>query len=219
MCRMVLQLQLQMGLMVRHATASRTDHFATGLQLMTTARPLDQVPDSDSGWAWLASAAEMALRSHHAPPSPASPAPGQQACFPLLATRTPGPDLAAVGPARRFARATLQRWGFTDRSDDITLVLSELLTNALRYAPPRPGGWPVRFGLVLPWPGSAMLCAVSDPGLSPPVPGQAGPDSECGRGLHVVEELSDWWGYTPPGPQGKVVWAAFRVDGSPGGRC
>jgi hypothetical protein len=216
---MVLQLQLRMGLMVRHATASRTDHFATGPQLMTTARPLDQVPDSDSGWAWLASAAEMAVQSHPALLSPASAGPGQQACFPLLATRTPGPDLAAVGPARRFARATLQRWDVTDRCDDVTLVLSELLTNALRYAPPRPGGWPVRFGLMLPWPGSAILCAVSDPSGDPPVPGQAGPDSECGRGLHVVEELSDWWGYTPPGQQGKVVWAAFTVADHPAGRC
>jgi hypothetical protein len=198
---------------------SRTDHLATGLQLMTTARPLDQVPDRDSGWAWLASAAEMAVQFHPAPLSPAPSGPGQQACFPLLATRTPGADLASVGPARRFARATLERWGATERSDDITLVLSELLANALRYAPPRPGGWPVRFGLVLPWPGSAMLCAVSDPSPEPPVPGQAGPDSECGRGLHVVEEISDWWGYTPPGPQGKVVWAAFTVDDRPAGRC
>jgi hypothetical protein len=197
---------------------SRTDHFATGLQLMTTARPLDQVPDSDSGWAWLASAAEMAVQSHPQLLSPVPSGPGQ-GCFPLLATRTPGPDLASVGTARRFARATLRRWGVTDRCDDITLVLSELLSNALRYAPPRPGGWPVRFGLVLPWPGSAMLCAVSDPSRNPPVPSQAGPDSECGRGLHVVEELSDWWGYTPPEPQGKVVWAAFTVTDRPAGRC
>jgi anti-sigma regulatory factor (Ser/Thr protein kinase) len=152
-------------------------------------------------------------------------APARLAGFPRIATRTPGRDLSAVRAARSFTRATLQRWEIADRCDDITLVVSELLTNALEHAAPRPGGWPVRLGLLQSRPGTAVLCAVADASPAPPVPAPlvptplvptpAGDLAESGRGLHVIEELSDSWGYTTAPRRGKVVWATFEPAPGP----
>jgi anti-sigma regulatory factor (Ser/Thr protein kinase) len=159
-------------------------------------------------------------------------------CFPRLAQRTPGMDPKSVGTARDFCLSTMQRWGVQDRSDDVAVVVSELLTNALRHGvsqtetqaqtrrpdqsrtpdPARaqaPAGaparsrWPVRLGLVQP--GHFVLCAVADP--SPRLPEPKEPDylAESGRGLHVISALSDRWGCTAPTEAGKVVWALFSV--------
>jgi anti-sigma regulatory factor (Ser/Thr protein kinase) len=177
---------------------------------MMTVRPLVPAPRSGSRWPWLTSAAEMAAVTCRSL-APAPHGPPRHCCFPRVATRTPAHDLSSVAAARGFARLTLQRWGIASRSDDITLVISELLANALRHSLPRPGGWPVRFGLLQSWPGSALLCAVADPGSALPAPAPSGPLAECGRGLHVVEELSDRWGCTTPSDRGKVVWATFDV--------
>jgi anti-sigma regulatory factor (Ser/Thr protein kinase) len=124
----------------------------------------------------------------------------------------------------------MRRWGVQDRGDDLAVVVSELLTNALRHGVPpaqapapaqipapagaRPGAaarsrWPVRLGLVQP--GHFVLCAVADP--SPRLPEPKEPDylAESGRGLHVISALSDRWGCTAPTEAGKVVWALFSV--------
>jgi anti-sigma regulatory factor (Ser/Thr protein kinase) len=145
-------------------------------------------------------------------------------CFPRLAQRTPGMDPRSVGTARDFCLSTMRRWGVQDRSDDVAVVVSELLTNALRHgvrqaqartqAQPPAGAahlnrWPVRLGLVQP--GHFVLCAVADP--SPRLPEPKEPDylDESGRGLHVISALSDRWGCTAPTEAGKVVWALFSV--------
>jgi anti-sigma regulatory factor (Ser/Thr protein kinase) len=140
-------------------------------------------------------------------------------CFPRLAQRTPGMDTRSVGTARDFCLSTMRRWGVRDRGDDVAVVVSELLTNALRHAVPQaqagPGAaarsrWPVRLGLVQP--GHFVLCAVADP--SPRLPEPKEPDylAESGRGLHVIDALSDRWGCTAPTEAGKVVWALFSVQ-------
>jgi hypothetical protein len=103
----------------------------------------------------------------------------------------------------------------TDRGDDVAVVVSELLTNALRHGLPQAGNpagrshRPVRLGLVQP--GQFVLCAVADP--SPRLPEPKDPDylAESGRGLHVIGGLSDRWGSTVPTEAGKVVWALFSV--------
>jgi anti-sigma regulatory factor (Ser/Thr protein kinase) len=139
-------------------------------------------------------------------------------CFPRLAQRTPGTDTRSVGTARDFCLSTMRRWGVQDRGDDVAVVVSELLTNALRHAVPqaRAGAgpaarsrWPVRLGLVQP--GHFVVCAVADP--SPRLPEPKEPDylAESGRGLHVISALSDRWGWTVPTETGKVVWALFSV--------
>jgi anti-sigma regulatory factor (Ser/Thr protein kinase) len=175
---------------------------------MMTARPLAQPWYGGPTWPWLSCAAEMAALTCPGLLWPGLRRPSAQPRFPRVATRTTG-DLASVAAARGFARSTLQRWGLVGRGDDVTIVVSELLSNALRHARPRPGGWPVRLGLLEIWPSAAVLCVVADPSPAAPVPGRAGYLAESGRGLHVVEELSDRWGYATAGHRGKVVWAAF----------
>ena len=166
-----------------------------------------------AGWPWLALAAEMAATGSAAAwPATAGSGPPEAGGLPRIAVRTAGRDPASVGMIRSFTRCTLQRWGAADRSDDITLVVSELLTNALQHTPPRPGR-PVRVGLLQPAPGTGVLCAVADPSRMVPELPPPSLDGESGRGLRVVGELSDQWGCTTPDRAGKVVWAMFGVPG------
>lgn len=176
------------------------------------------------GCDWLAPAAEMAaVASGSCPPLYAAPVAVQPMRLPRVATRRPGLDAGSVRAARDFTRATLQRWGATGCCDDIAVVMSELLTNALHHALP-PGGaaqprWPIRLGLLQP--GPSVLCAVADPSDRAPVLREPDWLAECGRGLHVVASLSNGWGWTAPGPAGKVVWAMFSTEtpeARPGGR-
>ena len=90
------------------------------------------------------------------------------------------------------------------------MVVSELLTNALRHALPDVGQASrraIRLGLLQP--GYAVICAVADPSPKIPAPRQHGDLCEGGRGLQVVSALADVWGCTPPSHAGKVVWALF----------
>jgi len=166
-----------------------------------------------TGCRWLMLAAEMAgVASDNGRPSP-HPASTGLACLPRIATRTPGVDAGSVRAARDFTIATLQWWGVTERSGDIAVVVSELLTNALQHALPGFGDtrprWPIRLGLLQP--GPCVLCAVADPSELAPVPKTPVSLAETGRGLHIICALSDKWGYTPPNDMGKVVWAMFST--------
>jgi hypothetical protein len=141
------------------------------------------------------------------------PGPLGWACPPQFAHGL-GTDAGLVCAAREFTAATLYRWGAGCRCDDVAIVVSELLTNALRHGLPRlpeladvPSRNPIRFGLrqTGPW----VLCAVADPSRSVPVPRVPSSFAETGRGLHIIRALSDTWGYTTPDAAGKVVWATF----------
>jgi anti-sigma regulatory factor (Ser/Thr protein kinase) len=116
----------------------------------------------------------------------------------------------APGTARGRARVVLAEWGLGHLRDDAELIISELVTNALRAteAVPWPAARPpVRLWLradpsracVLAWDAVAVL----------PVPRNAGQEEESGRGLAIVDALSSGWGcYDAPGPPGgKVTWA------------
>lgn len=133
----------------------------------------------------------------------------------------------AVGGARQFTRATLSGWGLSERFDDVALVVSELVTNALRHAlpaelPREPQDPPVRLHLMR-WT-SRLVCAVRDPSQASPVAAEAADSAESGRGLFLVDSFSDCWGWHPspvlttesaasgPAPRGKVVWALFRLS-------
>ena len=99
-----------------------------------------------------------------------------------------------------------------ERSADIAIVVSELVTNALRHALGASGDTrlrrPIRLGLLQP--GPCVLCAVADPSKAAPTLRTPGSLAETGRGLHIICALSDQWGYTTPDDAGKVVWALFR---------
>jgi anti-sigma regulatory factor (Ser/Thr protein kinase) len=139
------------------------------------------------------------------------PAASGWACPPEITARAPGADSGPVHVAREFTVATLHRWGLLRRCDDITIVVSEMLTNALRHAGPggadAHGRPPIRMGLYTP--GPWVLCAVADPSEAVPVPRPPTCLAETGRGLHIIRALSDDWGYTAPDDAGKVVWAMF----------
>ncbi|MFI1014158.1 ATP-binding protein [Streptomyces sp. NPDC020965] len=135
------------------------------------------------------------------------------------------PRYEAVRGARHFTRSTLGSWELAERFDDVALVVSELVTNALRHAlPDEPAADfqdpPVRLHLMR-WPGR-LVCAVRDPSPESPGPsfdgdGSPFPDprgtAESGRGLFLVDSFSDTWGWHPLAGalHGKVVWALFRL--------
>jgi hypothetical protein len=92
------------------------------------------------GWHWLAPAVAMAAAASGARQRTPGLAPTDWTCFPRLAMRTASPDTRSVGTARDFCLSTMQRWGVTGREDDVAVVVSELLTNAIRHALPQAGG-------------------------------------------------------------------------------
>ncbi|MFF9058705.1 ATP-binding protein [Streptomyces sp. NPDC014882] len=132
--------------------------------------------------------------------------------------------LEAVREARRFTRRTLVQWKTDERSDDICLVVSELVTNALRHGmspddAPGPAGQhpPVRLHL-LRWTGR-LVCAVRDPSRDSPLPREVDDfAAESGRGLFLVDSFTEGWGWQPLSPTlgGKVVWALFRLHAPAG---
>ncbi|MEU5309354.1 ATP-binding protein [Streptomyces sp. NPDC021562] len=130
----------------------------------------------------------------------------------------------AVREARSFTRTTLGQWDVGDRFDDVCLVVSELVTNALRHAVPGesersagPQAPAVRLHLMR-W-SERLVCAVRDPSHATPVPGDSDDSSaESGRGLFLVDSFSDSWGWHPLAGtlNGKVVWALFRLRAAAG---
>ncbi|MFJ5227711.1 ATP-binding protein [Streptomyces sp. NPDC088400] len=130
------------------------------------------------------------------------------------------PHYEAVRGARQFTRTTLKQWELSERFDDVALVVSELVTNALRHALSddgtvrrEPYDAPVRLHLMR-WT-SRLVCAVRDPSHTGPAARQTEEDgaAESGRGLFLVESFSDTWGWHPLAGtlHGKVVWALFQL--------
>ena len=130
--------------------------------------------------------------------------------------RSAGLDLPAspesAGAARRYANEILAQWRLDALADDVDLVISELITNALLHAradrrvPPD-----ANIRLDLEYDGDCLSCRVADGSARPPAPEQAGDTAESGRGLLLVEALSADWGWTHEA-HGKVVWARFDVN-------
>ncbi|MEE4543449.1 SpoIIE family protein phosphatase [Streptomyces sp. V4-01] len=104
---------------------------------------------------------------------------------------------SAVRLARRRVRDTLVEWELTALSDVTMLLVSELVTNSLRYAHGPIGVRMVR--------GSSLLVEVSDPLPDPPLERVADEDDEGGRGLQLVGRSARRWG-TRHGTLGKTVW-------------
>ena len=128
------------------------------------------------------------------------------------ATYTLPPSPESVKAARGFTRATLLDWGMSALTDVAELVVSELVTNALRHGIPaagEPGETPVvRLRLLAQEP--FVMCMVTDPARTVPVLRGADLAAESGRGLTVVEACSVRWGWHLLDEGGKVVWALLR---------
>jgi anti-sigma regulatory factor (Ser/Thr protein kinase) len=121
----------------------------------------------------------------------------------------------AVRTARHVVRDTLRAWRIDSAVGDVTVLLvSELVTNSLRYAS---GPIGVRLVHLLPDGGDsahrpALLVEVSDPLPDPPTERAAGPDDEGGRGLQLVACSARRWG-TRKGRTGKTVWFELALPG------
>ncbi|MFF0298920.1 SpoIIE family protein phosphatase [Kitasatospora sp. NPDC004614] len=106
------------------------------------------------------------------------------------------------GRARRLAGHALHNWGLDHLRENCELMVSELVTNAIRHATR-----PVTLRLVRT---SRLRCEVGDDSAALPRTRRAGPDEERGRGLQIVARCADRWGATRLGA-GKVVWFEQRI--------
>lgn len=124
-------------------------------------------------------------------------------------------ELDAVRAARHAVRDTLRAWRLDTAIGDVTVLLvSELVTNSLRYA-----SGPIGVRLIRLHPDEelfpahpALLVEVSDPLPDPPLERVAGPDDEGGRGLQLVACSARRWG-TRKGRSGKTVWFELALPG------
>ncbi|MER5537661.1 SpoIIE family protein phosphatase [Streptomyces mirabilis] len=107
-------------------------------------------------------------------------------------------DPAAVRIARQAAACQLSEWGLEHLVATVQLIVSELVTNAIRY-----GGGPICLRLIQ---HQVLTCEVSDSNTSHPRPRQPHIIDEQGRGLFLVAQLSRRWG-SRSATDGKVVWA------------
>ncbi|MGW4547124.1 ATP-binding protein [Streptomyces violaceorubidus] len=108
----------------------------------------------------------------------------------------------AVRAARSLVRRTLGEWRLDSVEDIAALLVSELVTNALRHAT---GPIGVRVARGPDGVAGVLLVEVSDPLPDPPRERAARPDDEDGRGLQLVASAARRWG-TRPGEAGKTVW-------------
>jgi len=99
--------------------------------------------------------------------------------------------------ARRLVRGLLEKWELAESADTATLLVSELVTNAIRYA-----SRPVSVRLTLT---DSLLCEVHDDDHRLPVLGNPDSEEENGRGIMLVSRLARRWGVSRT-PTGKVVW-------------
>ncbi|PBC86802.1 Histidine kinase-like ATPase domain-containing protein [Streptomyces sp. 2224.1] len=114
------------------------------------------------------------------------------------------PDPSAVAQVRAAAVRKLIEWGLAEGAFTAELILSELVTNSIRYA-----AGPIRVRLIR---DTSLICEVSDRSSTSPHLRQAASMDEGGRGLFLVAQLAERWGtrYTSGG---KVIWTEQALTG------
>jgi two-component sensor histidine kinase len=116
-----------------------------------------------------------------------------------------------VRAARCLVRQTLDDWGLSALGDVTALLVSELVTNALRYAS-GPIGLRMYARRETGAPRSVLIVEVSDPLADPPHARTASPENESGRGLELITRAALRWG-TRRGRAGKTVWFELPLPG------
>src|SRR5689334_11463742 len=122
-------------------------------------------------------------------------------------------DPYAARTAREFTSSALRTWGLEHLVDDTGVVVSELVTNAVRHGtrnPVHPRTAP-DIRVILCQTELSVLCAVTDPSDQGPCLREPDYEAEGGRGLQVVQGVSEMWGWAPLETRGKAVWAAFAL--------
>ncbi|WP_328322122.1 SpoIIE family protein phosphatase [Streptomyces sp. NBC_00388] len=113
-------------------------------------------------------------------------------------------DPAAVAAVRSQAARRLGEWGLDEIAFNTELILSELLTNAVRY-----GTAPIRVRLLH---SATLTCEVADSSSTSPHLKRAADMDEGGRGLYLVAQFAERWGTRYP-PRGKIIWAEQLLTG------
>jgi len=114
------------------------------------------------------------------------------------------PTATAASLARRLVDRACTEWGLSALRDPARLIITELVTNAVRHGDPP-------LAVTVAPADDGMHINVRDGSRTPPVPvGPVAPTVEGGRGLLVVAVLSKAWGIVPT-PNGKVVWATVTA--------
>nr|WSX48447.1 SpoIIE family protein phosphatase [Streptomyces sp. NBC_00974] len=113
-------------------------------------------------------------------------------------------DPSLVARARTLVADQLTAWGLEDLVFTTELIVSELVTNSIRYA-----GGPVGLRLIK---DQVLICEVSDPSQTQPHLRRAQLTDEGGRGLFLVAQLTHRWGsrYTAAG---KTIWTEQPLEG------
>ncbi|MES9808219.1 SpoIIE family protein phosphatase [Streptomyces cinereoruber] len=111
---------------------------------------------------------------------------------------------SAVGIARGHVEEQLRKWNHPVDPFTATLVVSELVTNAIRY-----GAAPIVLRLITD--SATLICEISDAGQAAPHLRHAKAVDEGGRGLLICATLAENWGvrYTP---EGKTIWAEVEAE-------
>ncbi|MFJ4890488.1 SpoIIE family protein phosphatase [Streptomyces sp. NPDC088788] len=132
----------------------------------------------------------------------------------LARTRVLGPDQVrswtlanrpeSAGEARDAVEEALAAWGLEQHAFTASLVVSELVTNAIRYADGD-------IGLRLILDGPVLVCEVTDDSSTAPHLRYAEEADEGGRGLYLTWQVSRRWG-TRPEPRGKTIWAELALS-------
>ncbi|MFV0137747.1 SpoIIE family protein phosphatase [Streptomyces sp. HMX87] len=115
-----------------------------------------------------------------------------------VATWDVSPDPARVAATRQSATEQLMAWGLAETAFVTELVVSELVTNAIRYGEP-----PIQLRLIR---DRSLICEVSDGSSTSPHLRRAHAYDEGGRGLMLVAQLTQRWGSRQTG-SGKTIWA------------
>ncbi|MFB7504983.1 SpoIIE family protein phosphatase [Streptomyces broussonetiae] len=108
------------------------------------------------------------------------------------------PDPAIVGQARSLTSTQLAAWDLEELAFTTELIVSELVTNAIRY-----GRAPIQLRLIR---ATTLVCEVSDASSTSPHMRQAADTDENGRGLFMIAQMADRWG-TRHSLTGKTIWA------------
>jgi len=119
--------------------------------------------------------------------------------------------------ARRLTRSTLRDWGLAFLAEDAETIVGEFVANAVTHAaaaaaaavPSQRRQAADGLGLRLLRRNGEVICAVLDPSDAAPVLKAPASAEEAGRGLQMVDALSDVWGWSPVAGRGKAVWAVL----------
>lgn len=112
------------------------------------------------------------------------------------------PDERRIGQMRRITRAQLRHWGLAMLTDDATLAVSELATNAIKHGKGQPVGLRVRHSAY------ELRIEVTDGTPTPARLRSAGVADENGRGLLLVAALAKEWGVSR---DGTTTWCSLAI--------